>query len=224
MTASTRRRLATYSASRNESACSALKQPSPAASSRGRSGGGSTVHTVTMRPTVIEMLQRPVTDSALRPRGREANFRRSLVKKMPEHNRLLLSLGCALTLALGCDVLPKFQLQLQKDIQSEFHVAQAMVVVMDTTYMVVAVFDDARAALEPKEHAAFAEQLARFAVTHYQKTRLRTVGVMISRATHRTDNDPEPTLFVPEYHPDGTVRLALMPNSRGATTPVMRKQ
>jgi len=143
---------------------------------------------------------------------------------MPEHNRLLLSLGCALTLALGCDVLPKFQLQLQKDIQSEFHVAQAMVVVMDTTYMVVAVFDDARAALEPKEHAAFAEQLARFAVTHYQKTRLRTVGVMISRATHRTDNDPEPTLFVPEYHPDGTVRLALMPNSRGATTPVMRKQ
>jgi len=47
---------------------------------------------------------------------------------------------------------------------------------------------------------------------------------MISRATHRTDNDPEPALFVPEYHPDGTVRLALMPNSRGATTPVMRKQ
>ena len=143
---------------------------------------------------------------------------------MLEHNRLLISLGCALTLALGCDVFPKFQLQLQKEVQHEFHVAQAMVVVVDTTYMVVAVFDDARAALEPKEHAAFAQQVAQFAVTHYQKSRLKTVGVMISRATHRTGNDPEPTLFVPEYHPDGTVRLALMPNTRGPTTPVMRKQ
>ena len=169
------------------------------------------------------MLQRQVIDFALRARGREANFRRSLIKKMLEQNRLLASLGCALTLALGCDALPKFQLQLQKDLQREFHVAQAMVVVVDTTYMVVAVFDDARAALEPKEHAAFAEQLAQFAVTHYQKTRLKTVGVMVSRATHRTENDPESTLFVPEYHPDGSVRLALMPSTRG-TMPVTRKQ
>ena len=145
---------------------------------------------------------------------------------MLEPNRLLASLGCALTLALvgGCDVLPKFQLQLQRDVQREFHVAQAMVVVVDTTYMVVAVFDDARAALQPKEHAAFAEQLARFAVTHYQKSRLKTVGVMISRATNRADNDPEQTVFVPEYHPDGTVRLAVMANTRRTTTPVTRKQ
>lgn len=159
----------------------------------------------------------------MRASGREANFRRSLVKKMLTRHRLLLIFGCAL--ALGCDAFPKFQLQLQRDIQREFNVAQAMVVVMDTTYMVVAVFDDARASLEPKEHAAFAEQLARYAVTHYQRNRLRTIGVVISRATRRTnDREPEPALFVPEYHPDGTVRLALMPNTHATTAPVIRKQ
>lgn len=141
---------------------------------------------------------------------------------MLKRHRLLIILGC--TLAFGCDALPKFQLQLQRDLQREFNVAQAMVVVVDTTYMVVAVFDDARASLEPKEHAAFAEQLAQYAVTHYQRTRLKTIGVMISRATHRTNNEPEPVLFVPEYHPDGTVRLALMPNTRATTTPAIRKR
>src|SRR5207247_8291885 len=47
--ASTRLRRAARSASRNELAWSAVKQPSPTASRRGRSSGGSTVHTVTMR-------------------------------------------------------------------------------------------------------------------------------------------------------------------------------
>lgn len=170
-------------------------------------------------------LQREIIDFALRARREEANFRRSLVKKMLTRNCLLRSLGWALTLTLGCDALPKFQLQLQQELQREFHVAQAMVVVVDTTYMVVAVFDDARASLEPKAHVAFAEQLAQYAVTHYQRTRLKTIGVMISRATKRgSGNEPEPTLFVPEYHPDGTVRLALMPNTRATRAPVTRKQ
>jgi hypothetical protein len=100
-----------------------------------------------------------------------------------------------------------------------------MVVVVDTTYMVVAVFDDARAALDPKEHAALAEQLAQYVVAHYQKTRLKTNGVMINRATQRSSStEQEPTLFVPEYHPDGTVRLALIPNTHAQTPPVTRKQ
>ncbi len=47
--ASTRLRRAARNASRNELAWSAVKQPSPAASMRGRSGGGRTVHTVIMR-------------------------------------------------------------------------------------------------------------------------------------------------------------------------------
>src|ERR1700730_18791617 len=49
MTASTRWRRATWIASRSESACRVAKQPPPAASMRGRSGGGRTVQTVTMR-------------------------------------------------------------------------------------------------------------------------------------------------------------------------------
>lgn len=117
------------------------------------------------------------------------------------------------TLALACDVLPKFQLQLQSDIQREFHITNAMVMVVDTTYMVVAIFDDAHATDEGKKLAAFQEQVAQYAVTHYRRSRLRTVGVMVARATRRgSDREPEPTLFVPEYHPDGTVRLALMPS------------
>ncbi|HUC41534.1 MAG TPA: hypothetical protein VMR92_11905 [Gemmatimonadales bacterium] len=121
-------------------------------------------------------------------------------------------------------MLPKLQLQLQQDLQREFHVTQAMVAVIDTTYMVVAVFDDAHAALEPKALAAFREQVALYSVTHYQRSRLKTVGVMVGRASHRGTNDPEPTLFVPEYHPDGTVRMALMPAARPTTAPVPQKQ
>jgi hypothetical protein len=124
-----------------------------------------------------------------------------------------LTVLCAL--ALACDALPKFQLQLQSDIQREFHITNAMVMVVDTTYMVVAIFDDAHARDEGKELAAFQEQVARYAVTHYHRSRLRTVGIMVGRATRRGSNrEPEPTLFLPEYHPDGTVRLALMPTRR----------
>ena len=143
---------------------------------------------------------------------------------MLNHARLLLPLSCALSLTAGCDVLPKLQLQLQQDLQREFHVTQAMVAVIDTTYMVVAVFDDAHAALEPKALAAFREQVALYSVTHYQRSRLKTVGVMVGRASHRGTNDPEPTLFVPEYHPDGTVRMALMPAARPTSAPVPQKQ
>jgi len=130
---------------------------------------------------------------------------------------------CAL--ALGCDVLPKFQLQLQSDIQKEFHITNAMVMVVDTTYMLVAIFDDAHAGDELKELAAFKEQVAQYAVTHYRRSKLRSVGVMVGRATRRgSDREPEATLFVPEYHPDGTVRLALMPPRRAMPRPVQRKQ
>src|SRR2546426_766991 len=47
--ASTRFRRAARSASRNELVWTVVKQPSPAASRRGRSGGGRTVQTVTMQ-------------------------------------------------------------------------------------------------------------------------------------------------------------------------------
>src|SRR5213592_4518022 len=173
---------------------------------------------------VTGAVQRVITDSALRGTGAKVNFRRSPVKKMLSHARLLLPLSCALSLTAGCDVLPKLQLQLQQDLQREFHLTQAMVAVVDTTYMVVAVFDDAHAALEPKALAAFQEQVAQYSVTHYQRSRLQTVGVMVGRASHRGSDDPEPTLFVPEYHPDGTVRVALMPTARSTTTPAKRKQ
>ena len=126
---------------------------------------------------------------------------------------LLLGLG---VWALGCDALPKFQFQLQKDIQTEFHVTGVMVMVIDTTYMVVAVFDDAHAALQQKELAAFQEDVAHFAATHYTRTKLKTVGIVVDRASRRGSHQDQaqPTLFVPEYHPDGTVRMALMPRPR----------
>jgi len=122
--------------------------------------------------------------------------------------------------ALGCDALPKFQLQLQSEIQREFHITNAMIMVVDTTYMLVAIFDDAHAADEGKERAAFQEQVAQYAVTHYHRSKLRTLGVMVGRATRRgSEHEPEATLFVPEYHPDGTVRLALMPPRRARPRP-----
>ena len=134
---------------------------------------------------------------------------------MPNPARFALLGVCAL--ALGCDALPKFQLQLQSDIQREFHITNAMVMVVDTTYMLVAIFDDAQAALDLKELAAFQEQVAHYAVTNYHRSKLRSVGVMVGQATSRgSDREPEATLFVPEYHPDGTVRMAVMPPRRRA--------
>lgn len=148
---------------------------------------------------------------------------------MLDHTRLsrFLPLGvCAL--ALACDALPKFQFQLQRDIQREFHVTGAMVMVIDTTHMVVAVFDDAHAAFQQKDLAAFEEQVAQYATRHYTRTKLQLVGVIVERANQRggagtSQNQPEPTLFVPEYHPDGTVRMAVMPKRQPTTTPVRRK-
>jgi hypothetical protein len=137
---------------------------------------------------------------------------------------LLLGIGA---LGLACDALPKFQFQLQRDMQREFHLTSAMVMVVDTTYMVVAVFDDAHAAFEQKALAAFQEDVAHYAATHYTRTKLKTVGVVVARASQRgsrTDTDqPDPTLFVPEYHPDGTVRMAVMPKPQSITTEVRRK-
>ena len=147
---------------------------------------------------------------------------------MLDHTRLprLLLLGiCALVLA--CDALPKVQFQLQRDIQREFHVTGAMVMVIDTAYMVVAVFDDAHAAFQQKDLAAFEEQVAHYATSQYTRTKLKTVGVIVERASQRgggsSPDQPEPTLFVPEYHPDGTVRMAVMPKRHQITTQVRRK-
>ncbi|HEY3220942.1 MAG TPA: hypothetical protein VGJ80_09425 [Gemmatimonadales bacterium] len=133
----------------------------------------------------------------------------------------LLGIGA---LALGCDAFPKFQLQLQQEIQREFHITNAMVMVVDSTYMVVAIFDDKHSAFEQTELAAFKEQVAHYAVTHYHRSKLRTLGVMVGRATRRgSDRDPEATLFVPEYHPDGTVRLAMMPPQRERTKAIKKE-
>ncbi len=159
-------------------------------------------------------LQRSVIGTALRRPGREVNFRAEPMQKYA-----LLTL-CAL--ALGCDALPKFQLQLQSEIQREFHVTNAMVMIVDTN-MLVAIFDDAHAADEGKALAAFQEQVAQYAVTHYQRSKLRMVAVMVGRATRRgSDREPLATVFVPEYHPDGTVRLAVMPSRRAMPRPAER--
>ena len=134
----------------------------------------------------------------------------------------LLGMGiCAF--ALACDALPKFQFRLQSEIQREFHVTSALVMVVDTTNMIVAIFDDAHAAWALKDRAAFEEQVAYYAVTHYQRTKLKSVGVVVGRASRRgTDRDPEPTVFLPEYHTDGSVRLALIPSRRMRVTPTQR--
>ncbi len=136
---------------------------------------------------------------------------------MQKHALLTL---CALI--LGCDALPKFQLQLQSEIQREFHVTNAMVMIVDTN-MLVAIFDDAHAADEAKALAAFQEQIAQYAVAHYQRSKLRMVAVMVGRATRRgSDREPLAIVFVPEYHPDGTVRLAVMPSRRAMPRPAER--
>src|SRR2546422_10660490 len=97
ITASTRRRRATYSASRKESACSVSKQPSPTASMRGRSGGGRIVHTVTMRPMVTGAFQLMVISAALRGAAQEGNFGTGPMQKY--------GLSALSTLALAYDAL-----------------------------------------------------------------------------------------------------------------------
>jgi hypothetical protein len=83
--------------------------------------------------------------------------------------RVLVLAICAF--ALGCDALPKFQFQLQSKIQREFHITSALVMIVDTTTMIVAIFDDAHAAYELKERAAFEEQVAYYAVTQFQPSK-----------------------------------------------------
>ncbi len=166
---------------------------------------------------VAHAFQLLVIGAALRGAGREVNFRTEPMQKY--------ALPTLCLLAFACDAFPKFQLQLQSEIQREFHITNAMVMVVDTTYMLVAIFDDAHAADEGKERAAFQEQVAQYAVTHYHRSKLRTLGVMVGRATRRgSDHEPVATLFVPEYHPDGTVRLALMPPRRTMPRPVQQRQ
>src|SRR4051812_28676415 len=121
-----------------------------------------------------------------------------------------LSVLCTCAAVIGCETLPKIQFQLQSEIQREFHGTNALVMVIDTSNLVLAIFDDARSALDPKERAVFEEAVARYATLHYQKGRLKGVSVVVGRASRRGGNgDEEPTLFDPEYHPDGTVRMAL---------------
>src|SRR6266487_3991909 len=112
-----------------------------------------------------------------------------------------LSVLCICAAVIGCDALPKIQFELQSEIQREFHVTNALVMVIDTTNLVLAIFDDARAALDPEERAAFEEDVARYATLHYQKVKLKGVGVVVGRASGRGQRggDDEPTLFVPEY-------------------------
>jgi len=62
------------------------------------------VHTVTMRPMVTGAFQLMVTSAALRGAEQEVNFRTEPMQKY--------ALSALCTLALGCDSLPKFQLQI----------------------------------------------------------------------------------------------------------------
>lgn len=161
-----------------------------------------------------------VTGPALRDIARRVNLRTEPTQKMLDRTRLLLLGLCAL--ALGCDALPKFQFKLQSEIQREFRVTSAMVMVIDTTTMVVMVFDDAHAAFEPKELAGFEAQVAQYAVTHYQRGKLKSVGVMVGRASRKgSERPPEPVVFLPEYHSDGSVRLALIPSGRMRAAPAL---
>ena len=121
---------------------------------------------------------------------------------------------CAGASLLGCDALPKLQVQLQSAIRREFGVTYALAVVVDTTNLVVVVFDDARSELHPKELAVFQEDVAGYAVRHYQRGRVKGVAVIVGRAREKAGApamEPQPAVFLPEYHPDGTVRLAPLP-------------
>ena len=131
---------------------------------------------------------------------------------------------CLCAFAVGCDALPKIQFGLQSEIQREFHVTNALVMVVDTSNLVLAIFDDARAALDAKERAAFEEEVARYAVLHYEKAKLKGVAVVVGRASKRGGaSDNEPTVFVPEYHTDGTVRMALL-RQPSVDRPAQQKQ
>src|SRR5207247_354336 len=76
---------------------------------------------------VRQALQLLVIGTALRGAGREVNFRTEPMQKY--------ALPTLCLLALACDAFPKFQLQLQSEIQREFHITNAMVMVVDTKYM-----------------------------------------------------------------------------------------
>jgi hypothetical protein len=130
---------------------------------------------------------------------------------MPRYWPLLLCL-CALT--LGCDAIP-VSFKLGGEIQREFNITHALVLLGDTGRLVVVINDDSGSRLAPKELVAFQERVATFAVTHHQGSRVSSVGVLVVPATQRVSKEevPLPLFFVPEYHPDGSVRLAALPRS-----------
>jgi hypothetical protein len=122
---------------------------------------------------------------------------------------------------LGCDTLGKQYrvYQVQAQIRREFHVRRVRVVVIDsahiTTHMLVALADSQHAALMPVERIAFAESVATFAVTHYQGDRITTVAFVLGMLQQGTGTRQivvqPPIVFMPEYHPDGSIRLGLLP-------------
>lgn len=142
---------------------------------------------------------------------------------MPRTNWPVLLCLCAV--ALGCDAIP-ISFKLGGEIQREFKVTHALVVMADTgRRLVVVINDDSGSSLEPKALAAFQERVASFAVTHHDRGRLTSIGVLVVPATRQVSKEevPDPLFFVPEYHPDGSVRLAALPRS-AYTKPVRRNR
>jgi hypothetical protein len=142
---------------------------------------------------------------------------------MPRNWLLLLCLCALAPLAPGCDAIP-VSFKLGGEIQREFKVTHALVLMADTGRLVVVINDDSGSRLTPKELAAFQERVATFAVTHHQRERVSSIGVLVVPATQRVSKEemPLPLFFVPEYHPDGSVRLAALPRSV-YTKPVRQK-
>jgi hypothetical protein len=167
--------------------------------------------------TVIVVLQPTITAPALRGSVFRSEFSGGAYRnKMPRTNWPVLLCLCAL--ALGCDAIP-ISFKLGGEIQREFKVTHALVLVADSVRLVVVINDDSGSSLEPKALAAFQERVAAFAVTHHQRGRLSSIGVLVVPATRQVSKEemPLPLFFVPEYHPDGSVRMAALP--RGQRSP-----
>jgi hypothetical protein len=105
--------------------------------------------------------------------------------------------------------------RLRAELQRDFSPAQVEVTLFDQSRLLIAFHRSDRADLAPPARIAFAESIATSAIGHYRGDRLAMIGVTFSvtnsvPAGHRRVLRP-PMVFLPEYHPDGQVRLARLP-------------
>jgi hypothetical protein len=132
----------------------------------------------------------------------------------PESRIRLVTALCLL--GAGCDVLKEqyHVASLRAKVAHHFTLDSLALALSPHRALVVALVDSARAARQPDGRFAFAESLAVFAAETYRGPHIASVIVAFTKRTPRIGRFgvkfDSPIIFIPEYHPDGRIRMATL--------------